>query len=80
MGFGRRQLVLIISQHMLTVICHIDPPGESGRRVEEGERKGERGRERERERERQKREERIGYTIDIYTTYTVHLLLYLHAA
>ena len=69
---------------MLTVICHTDTPG--------GEREGEREREeREREKEREKREEgekgrerekrgeRIGSAIDIYTTYTVHLLPYLHA-
>ena len=36
--------------------------------------------EREREKKKEKRRERIGCAIEIYTVYTVHLLLDLHAA
>ena len=52
MGFGRKHLVLIISHHILTDICHIDTPGERERKRER-ERERERQRDREREREEQ---------------------------
>ena len=65
MGFGRRHLVLIISHHMLMVICHIETESKRKKR-------------RERKREKRRERERIGCAIDIYTTYTVHSLLYLH--
>ena len=48
MGIGRRHLVLIISDHTLTVICHIDHPGERGRKRRDRD-QGERQRDRERE-------------------------------
>ena len=72
MGFGRRQLVLIIRHHMLTVICHIDPPGESGRGREK-----ERERERERETQTEKRRERELGTLLTYTSPTLYIYFYI---
>ena len=63
------------------VICHIDPPGKSGRRVEEGERKREReeerGRERERETDKKKRRESELGTLLTYTPPTLYIYFYI---
>ena len=74
MGFGRRHLVLIISHHMLTVIRHIDTPGER-EREREREREKERKKRREKDNREKRRERELGALLR-YTPSTLYIYFY----